>query len=107
MPLQVFYSLSERHMHLEFRPCDISHRGLPKILLDALLLMVTHADYLPSHREQARHLDTALLMVSRPRSRAVLGSCPRRRAWIVCSRFLPAPVKVFCALLVSCDSSLS
>ena len=66
MPLQIFYSLSERHSHLEFRPCDITHLPImPKILLDALLLVVNHAECLPClHREQASHLDTALLVVS-------------------------------------------
>ena len=65
MPLQIFYSLSERHTHLKFRPSDITYRGLPKILLDVLLLVANHPEDLPRlHREQARHLDTALLMVS-------------------------------------------
>ena len=62
---QIFYSLSERHTHLKFRPSDITYRGLPKILLDVLLLVANHPEDLPRlHREQARHLDTALLMVS-------------------------------------------
>ena len=64
VPLQIFYSLSERHTHLNFRPCDVTHRGLPKILLDALVLVTNHAVHLPHlHREQAWQLDTALLMV--------------------------------------------
>ena len=103
MPLQIFYSLSERHTHLDFRPSDITHRGLPKILLDALQLMVTHADYLPSPREQARHLDTALIVVSLSQIQGfVLGSGPKRTVWIICSRLLPALVKVFwcCAFVL-------
>ena len=65
MHLQVFYSLSERHMHPDFRPSDIHDNGVPSLAFDALFLVVEHAAYLPRfHRQQASHGNTALLMVS-------------------------------------------
>ena len=64
MPAQIFYSLSERHAHREFRPSDIKHGGLPAIIGEAAVLVVNHATHLPRlHRYQANPGDTALLLV--------------------------------------------
>ena len=64
MPAQIFYSLSERHTHQEFRPSDIKQRWPARIIGEALLLVVNHAAHLPRlHRQQASPGDTALLMV--------------------------------------------
>ena len=59
------YSLSERHAHREFSPSDIKQGGLPRIIGEAMSLVVNHAAHLPKlHRDQASPGDTALLLVS-------------------------------------------
>ena len=62
----------------------MTYSGLPKIMLDALLLVINHAEYLPHlHCEQARQFDTALLMVGLSQIQGLpLGSGPKRRVWI-------------------------
>ena len=68
MAAQIFYSLSERHTHLEFSPSECS----PSVhirLQEALFLVTEGAAYLPRlHRHQANQGDTALLMVSPPQA---------------------------------------
>ncbi len=64
MSAQIFYNLSERHSHQEFRPSDINNASLPAIIGEAALLVVKHAAHLPRlQRHQASPGDTALLLV--------------------------------------------
>ena len=65
MPVQIFYSLSERHTYLlDFSPSDVQHGSLPRTLTDALFEVVKHAAHLPPLNLQASQRDTALLVVS-------------------------------------------
>lgn len=64
MHSQIFYSLSEKHTHPDFRPSDSSKGVLPSILLDVLSLVVDHAAYLLRLHRQHAWGDTALLVVS-------------------------------------------
>ena len=74
MPAQIFYSLSERHNHVEFKPSDISPDGDLDQLVTVLFLVLDHALYLPRmHRHREDHRHTSLLLVSPPRPRALLG----------------------------------
>ena len=72
---QIFYSLSERHTHLEFRPSDL--HGMHASLKETLFLVMEHAEDLPRlHRQQANQGDTASLVVSL--SSGLLGTGPKR-----------------------------
>ena len=81
---QIYYSLSERHNHVDFKPSDISPDGDMHQLLEVLFLVLNYAPYLPRmHRHQEDHRHTALLLVSPPHPRALLAvrsharmSCP-------------------------------
>ena len=64
MPAQIFYSLSERHMHKEFKSSDINCSDV-RAPLDMLFLVLEHLAHLPRmHPQQGCQRDTALLMVS-------------------------------------------
>ena len=61
---QIFYSLSEWHTHVDFRPSHVEHTGLPEAAVEVLYLVMKYAATLPClQRDQASCADTALLMV--------------------------------------------
>lgn len=62
MPAQIFFSLSERHVHSGFQPSDVDHASVSEVLS----LVVDHADYLPRRHRQQAPRDTALLLVGLP-----------------------------------------
>ena len=71
--MQIFYSLSERHNHVEFKPSDITPDGDLGQLVTVLFLVLDHAHCLPRmHRHQEDQEHTSLLLVSPPLPRALL-----------------------------------
>ena len=67
MSAQIFYSLSEWHTHVDFRPSDVERsglpKGLPKTAMEVLFLVIKFADNLPRLHQQSSCADTALLLV--------------------------------------------
>ena len=66
MTVQIFYSLSERHTHLEFSRSDLTcSEAVPLRFKEAMFLVSKHAACLPRlHRQQVNQGDTASLVVS-------------------------------------------
>ena len=67
--VQIFYSLSEWHTHVDFKPSQVERsglpQGLPKTAMEVLFLVIKFADNLPPwHRQQTSCADTALLVVN-------------------------------------------
>lgn len=65
MPVQIFYSLSERHTLLDGKTVDINYgHQFHSCLSEALSMVVEHVARLPRlHQAQISCRDTALLMV--------------------------------------------
>ena len=82
VPAQMFYCLSEWHMHSELGPSGTAGgtgppAALSRVLLQALFTVLEHAAYLPRLHPQQAQGDTALLMVSLPLTQSLWMSIAR------------------------------